>query len=60
MSCINCNNCKQKTSIYYCFAKNDFVVSTKNETKEKARIGWKKGEKEYEIHRRKLRKEVEL
>lgn len=60
MSCIHCENCKLDTKAYYCFAKNDFVVNTKSAVKEKVRTGWKKGEKEYEIHRRKLRKEVEL
>jgi hypothetical protein len=41
--------------------KNDFVV---NENKvsviEKNRSGWKKGDPNYELHRRKSRKEVEV
>lgn len=60
MSCIHCENCKLDTKAYYCFAKNDFVVSAKSTVMEKTRTGWKKGVKEYEIHRRKLRKEVEI
>lgn len=59
MSCFNCQNCKQGLSAYYCLEKNDFVISeTKNF--EKVRTGWKKGNKNYESHRRKSRKEVEI
>ncbi|AOY76866.1 hypothetical protein [Clostridium formicaceticum] len=60
MNCIHCENCKLSTKTYYCFAKNDFVIPTESTTIEKVRTGWKKGEKEYETHRRKTRKEVEI
>ena len=59
MDCIHCENCKLDEKSYYCFAKNDFVVSTQTTVVDKVRNGWKKGKKEYEIHRRKLRKELE-
>jgi hypothetical protein len=40
--------------------KNDFVVEEVLQTLvlEKSRVGWKKGDPEYEIRRRKTRKEV--
>jgi len=63
MSCFNCQNCKQGSSAYYCLEKNDFVIcesSSKEMTEDKIRTGWKKGSKNYEIHRRKARKEVEV
>ncbi|KAB3533121.1 hypothetical protein [Alkaliphilus serpentinus] len=60
MDCINCENCKLDTKTYFCLAKNDFVIKQQESTIEKVRSGWKKGVKEYEIHRRKLRKEVEV
>ncbi|MBS3994738.1 MAG: hypothetical protein KGZ33_02990 [Alkaliphilus sp.] len=60
MSCFNCQNCKQGLSTYYCLEKNDFVICEAKESLEnKTRGGWKKGSKNYEIHRRKARKEVE-
>jgi len=41
--------------------KNDFVVKTSNVMIiEKNRSGWKKGDPNYESHRRKSRKEVEV
>lgn len=63
MSCLNCQNCKQDTHAYFCLEKNDFVINEyhSNEVLEsKERSGWKKGSKNYEIHRRKARKEVEV
>ncbi|MDK2799415.1 MAG: hypothetical protein PWQ70_1034 [Clostridiales bacterium] len=61
MTCFNCGNCKLGDSAYFCLMKNDFVV---NENKvsviEKNRSGWKKGDPNYELHRRKSRKEVEV
>lgn len=62
MSCFNCQNCKLGLSAYYCLEKNDFVIcetTTKESLENKIRGGWKKGSKNYEIHRRKARKEVE-
>ncbi|KAB3535940.1 hypothetical protein F8154_05340 [Alkaliphilus pronyensis] len=60
MDCINCENCKLNAKTYFCLAKNDFVINTQASTLEKVRTGWKKGVKEYESHRRKSRKEVEV
>lgn len=42
--------------------KNDFVLNEykQSEVIEKSRSGWKKGDPNYEIHRRKTRKEVEV
>jgi len=57
---MNCENCKLDTRTYFCLAKNDFVIKNDESPIEKVRTGWKKGVKEYEIHRRKLRKEVEV
>ncbi len=60
MNCINCENCKINAKTYFCLAKNDFVINEQSTTVEKVRSGWKKGVKEYELHRRKSRKEVEV
>lgn len=61
MVCINCGNCKEGDIAYFCFDKNELVVAEDVEKKviEKARGGWKKGDPNYEIHRRKSRKKVE-
>jgi hypothetical protein len=62
MACLNCGNCKQGDVAYFCFDKNEFIVNEEvnNRVIEKTtRIGWKKGDPEYELHRRKSRKEVE-
>ncbi|KXG77043.1 hypothetical protein AN619_05710 [Thermotalea metallivorans] len=63
MSCFNCQNCKQGAHAYFCLDKNDFVINESHNTQileNKERSGWKKGNKNYEIHRRKARKEVEV
>jgi len=61
MNCaVNCENCKENLKSYYCVSKNDFVINANISTSEKIRSGWKKGIKEYEIHRRRSRKEVEI
>jgi len=60
MECMNCNNCKTGQVTYYCPAQNDFVISKENaKVIEKVRSGWKKGDPEYELHRRRNRKEFE-
>jgi len=48
-------------STYFCVAKNDFIIDQKMTAVEieKNRSGWKKGDPNYEIHRRKTRKEAE-
>lgn len=61
-NCISCQNCKLSQPTYYCVAKNDFVINDKvvSIEVEKNRSGWKKGDPNYEIHRRKTRKEAEV
>lgn len=60
MECIQCQNCKLDQSAYFCAMKNDFVIdATKIVVVEKTRSGWKKGDPDYESHRRKNRKVVE-
>lgn len=62
MECINCGNCKSGNLAYFCLMKNDFVLDS-NSAKavvEKNRSGWKKGQPNYETHRRKTRKEAEV
>ena len=57
MSCLDCGNCKQGDTIYYCPDKNDFVVKDEKTAieKQKAYQGWKKGSPDYEKHRRQIR-----
>ncbi len=58
MRCLECGNCKQNEPVYYCTARNEFVESEEvGEVKLKDRSGWKKGDPEYEEHRRRLRQE---
>ncbi|MDI3534210.1 MAG: hypothetical protein PWQ82_575 [Thermosediminibacterales bacterium] len=58
MECLNCGNCKQNQDIYYCLMRNEFIISDKvSIPKEKSRQGWKKGDPDYELRRRKVRKE---
>ncbi len=61
MECISCGNCKSGSAAYFCLLKNDFVLNEEIQLKviEKNRSGWKKGDPNYEVHRRKSRKEVE-
>ncbi len=60
MSCMHCDNCKENTATYFCLDKNEIVINENyvNNT-EKSRSGWKKGDPDYETHRRKTRQEVE-
>lgn len=61
MDCIQCENCKQNTPTYFCIAKNQIVINENYVAgTEKNRSGWKKGDPEYETHRRRNRKEVEI
>lgn len=59
MDCINCGNCKQNNTTYFCVKRNSFVIDDEvaSTTTEKVRMGWKKGDPEYETHRRKSRSE---
>jgi len=61
MSCMHCENCNQNTATYFCLEKNEIVINVNYvHNAEKSRGGWKKGDPDYEIHRRKTRKEVEV
>lgn len=60
MECFNCGNCKENQPTYYCIAKGEVVINENYVPADKERDGWKKGSKDYEIHRRKSRKEVEV
>lgn len=44
--------------MYYCAARDEFVVDVQETiVVQKTRSGWKKGDRNYEAHRRKNRKE---
>jgi len=60
MVCMQCNNCQQNDSTYYCTDKNEFIVKKENGLliKEKESGSWKKGNPDYEVRRRKLHKEI--
>jgi len=62
MECLKCDNCKTDSAAYFCLMRNDFVLNqdAKSLVVEKSRSGWKKGDPNYEVHRRKTRKEVEV
>ena len=60
MDCFNCGNCKENQPTYYCLAKNEVVVNKDYKPRVKTRTGWKKGNKDYEVHRRQSRKEIEV
>ena len=59
MDCINCGNCRENQATYYCLAKGDFVINDNYKPDKKSRTGWKKGSRNYEVHRRKSKKEIE-
>ncbi len=61
MECVKCENCKSGNVAYFCLMKNDFVVNEESRllVVQRSRSGWKKGDPDYEIRRRKTRKEVE-
>jgi hypothetical protein len=63
MVCLQCGNCSGTDLLYYCTAQNDFVIREQapvlpEMARESSR--WKKGDPEYEVHRRKIRKEKML
>ncbi|HOJ12480.1 MAG TPA: hypothetical protein PK733_18100 [Clostridiales bacterium] len=62
MECFKCGNCKNGSMAYFCPMKNDFIMNeeAKSTVIEKSRSGWKKGQPDYETHRRKNKKEVEV
>ncbi|HPU41133.1 MAG TPA: hypothetical protein PKY26_01825 [Acetivibrio clariflavus] len=62
MECLKCENCKTGSAAYFCPMKNDFVLNVEatSQVIEKSRTGWKKGQPNYEVHRRRSRKEAEV
>ena len=61
MSCLQCENCKSGEAMYFCLEKNEIVVAEQEQKiVERVRGGWKKGDKEYEKHRRQNRKSEEV
>jgi hypothetical protein len=59
MDCLNCGNCKENQSTYFCLAKNEVIINQNLEPMQKVRMGWKKGSSNYENRRRQIKKEVE-
>ena len=58
MTCIKCGNCEAETNVFYCPARNEFVIKEDVVVRERV-TQWKKGDPGYEYHRRRLRKEKE-
>ena len=57
MLCLECDNCRKGDSLYYCAAKNEFVVMETEKLKERHGDRWRKGSPSYEEHRRQIRKD---
>jgi hypothetical protein len=57
MDCFNCGNCKNNEAMYYCTAKDEFVISSEPKVIEKMKASstWKKGNSQYEDRRRRVR-----
>jgi hypothetical protein len=56
--CLECGNCRQNAGMYFCPAKNEFVVTATQVVKERVSDErWRKGAPHYEQHRRQLRKD---
>jgi len=59
MECLGCGNCQQGSRTYYCTCRNEFVIKEQTEELEKVKnSNWKKGNPQYEKHRR-SRRELE-
>jgi hypothetical protein len=59
--CYNCGNCQQDSGLYYCTASNEFIIKEGVVVeKDRSNSGWKKGDPEYERHRRKIRQGEDL
>ncbi len=56
MNCFQCGNCEAGKRMYYCPAKNEFVIrEVQVEERKRVSKGWKKGSPAYEKRRRDLR-----
>jgi len=58
MTCLECGNCQKAERVFFCPARNEFIIKEETVVKEKS-SQWKKGAPDYEDHRRRLRKERE-
>lgn len=58
MTCLECGNCRNEDHVFFCPARNEFVIREETVVKERT-SQWKKGDPSYEHHRRRLRKERE-
>lgn len=56
MTCLECGNCSNEEKVFYCPARNDFVIREDIVVRERT-SQWKKGDPRYEYHRRRLRKD---
>ncbi len=52
MLCLDCGNCRNGEAVYYCTARNEFIVTETAVVREKGVNSWRKGDPEYEKHRR--------
>lgn len=61
MACFQCGNCQGSDLLYYCTARNEFVIREKAVVvaEERGVSHWKKGSPQYESRRR-IRKEKEI
>lgn len=66
MFCLECGNCRRGETLFYCTGKNEFVVqetavvrerSSREGDGEPMHARWRKGDPNYEWHRRQLRKD---
>jgi len=57
MTCLKCGNCKGKKKVFYCPARNEFQIREEVVIRERENTRWKKGDPQYEHHRRRLRKD---
>lgn len=57
MNCFKCGNCQNDEAMYYCTAKDEFVISSHTKVVERAKVAsnWKKGNSQYEDRRRRIR-----
>lgn len=60
MACLQCGNCNGTDLLYYCTDRNDFVIREQSNapvSQPKENQRWKKGDPDYETHRRKIHKD---
>ena len=57
MLCLDCGNCRKDEPMFYCTARNEFIVTETAVVRERAGSSWRKGDPDYEQHRRQLRKD---